>query len=279
MTIRTIHVCLTTSRHAETLLKFAVPLARAHNAHLVGLHTIEALVVYPGIAMHIPDQAFGAFNESQIKEAGAIETIFRTSCQNADFQSEWRLLRAQSVSAADRLVESARAADLIIMSHDDKATDRYDHRHVQERVIRECGRPVIVVPLEYKGPPAGNHIMLGWSDTREAARAAHDLIPLAREGAQVDVVHIGPELLDELSDHSALDLAGMFARHGLSAEITRRDGHGRDVATLLGQIALEKGADLIATGAFGHSRIHDFVVGSVTLSLLRDAPLPVLFSG
>ena len=64
MGLSTILVCLTTSEHADTLMKFAVPFARKHNAHLVGLHTVEALMVYPGIAMHVPEPAFAEFNKS-----------------------------------------------------------------------------------------------------------------------------------------------------------------------------------------------------------------------
>ncbi len=58
-------ICLTTPEHAETLMKHAVPLARKHDAHLIGLHTIEAVLVYPGITMQIPEPAFAAFNERQ----------------------------------------------------------------------------------------------------------------------------------------------------------------------------------------------------------------------
>ena len=35
---------------------------------------------------------------------------------------------------------------------------------------------------------------------------------------------------------------------------------------------------MIVTGAFGHSRAYDFVIGATTYALLRDAKLPVLFS-
>jgi len=72
MPLRTLLVCLTTPEHAEMLMKLAVPLARRTNAHLVGLLTIQALVVYPGIAMHIPDTAYAEFNKSQNDEAARL---------------------------------------------------------------------------------------------------------------------------------------------------------------------------------------------------------------
>lgn len=275
---KTILVCLTTVEHAETLLKVAVPLARKHGAHLVGLHTIEALVVYPGIAMHVPGSAFAAFNESQKKEAEAISQVFIRHTEKEDFVSEFRLVRAEAVSASERMVESARAADLVIMSHEDKETDRYDQRHAQTQVIRESGRPVIIVPLGYDGPEIGGNLLLGWSDAREATRAAHDMLGLADEGATLTVLRVGKEPADALTDSRGIDMIEMFARHGLRSTLEYREVGREGIAGVLNSVAFEKGADLVVTGAFGHSRAYDFVVGATTYALLRDQKVPVLFS-
>lgn len=278
MAPKTILVCLTTPDHAETLLKFAVPLARKHRAHLIGLHTIEALVVYPGIAMHIPDSAFASFNESQKEESEAIKAIFEKHTGPEEFVSEFRLVRAEAQSACERMIESARAADLVIMAHEDKNSDRYDQRNAQAQVIRQSGRPVIVVPLGYDGPEIGANILLGWSDTREAARAAHDMLDLADEGAVLTVLRVGKSPQDAFKDSDAIDIAEMYARHGLRPTLDHREPIGESIAEVLQKVAFERGADLIVTGAFGHSRAYDFVLGATTYALLRDQKLPVLFS-
>ncbi|MDW3223859.1 MAG: universal stress protein [Paracoccaceae bacterium] len=278
MSPKTILVCLTTPDHVETLLNVAVPMARKHGAHLIGLHTIEALLVYPGIAMHIPEPAFSAFNESQREEAEAIKHVFSKHTENEDFVSEFRLVRAEAQSATERMIESARAADLVIMAHEDKNSDRYDQRHAQTQVIRQSGRPVIVVPLDYDGPEIGQSIVLGWSDTREAARAAHDMLGLADPGADLTVLRVGSTHQDALKDADAIDMSEMFARHGLKPTLEHRDAMGDSIAEVLGSVAFEKGADLIVTGAFGHSKAYDFVLGATTYALLRDQKIPVMFS-
>lgn len=275
---KTILVCLTTPDHADTLMKVAVPLARRHKAHLIGLHTVEALLVYPGIAMHIPEPAFAAFNTSQKQEADAIEALFNKHVQNEDFPSEFRLVRAEAVSAGERIVESARAADLVIMAHEDKEHDRYDQRHVQVQVIRESGRPVIIVPLDYDGPAIGNTMIVGWSDTREAARAAHDMIGLADDGADITVLRVGKDIKDTMRDSEAIDITETLARHGLKPALEHRDPAGNSISDVLNQTAFEKGADLIVTGAFGHSKAYDFVIGATTYALLKEAKIPVMFS-
>jgi nucleotide-binding universal stress UspA family protein len=259
-------------------MKLAVPLARKHNAHLVGLHTLEALNVYPGIAMHIPAPAFETFNKSQAKEAEAIKGVFDKYTKNEDFPNEWRLLQAESTSATDRMIESSRVADLVIMSHEDKEAERYDQLNARINVIRDSGRPVIVVPIGYEGPTVGENILLGWSNTREAARAAHDLLTLADEGSKVCVLHVGKSQQDELAESDTIELANMFARHGLKVSIEHRDGSAKNVAEMINKSAFERGADLIVVGAFGHSKAYDVVVGAATYALLSDAKLPVMFS-
>jgi nucleotide-binding universal stress UspA family protein len=42
--------------------------------------------------------------------------------------------------------------------------------------------------------------------------------------------------------------------------------------------ALEQGADLLVLGAYGHSRMTEFVFGGVKRHVLRDMTTPVLFS-
>ncbi|MFK7837448.1 MAG: universal stress protein [Sulfitobacter sp.] len=278
MSPKTILVCLTTPDHAATLLKVAVPLARKHGAHLIGLHTIEALVVYPGIAMHVPEHAFASFNESQKEEADAIKAVFTKHTAAEDFVSEYRLIRAETSSASERMIESARAADLVIMAHEDKNSDRFDQRHAQSQVIRESGRPVIIVPLDYDGPEIGKNFLLGWSDTREAARAAHDMLGLADEGAELTVLRVGKSHKDAFKDSDAIDMSEMFARHGIKTTLEHREAMGDSIAEILSSVAFEKGADLIVTGAFGHSRAYDFVIGATTYALLKDQKIPVLFS-
>ena len=94
MGMKTIMVCLTTPENTETLLKVAVPMARKHNAHLVGFHTLDALLAYPGIAMHIPEFTFVAFNDSQQKDSEAIKEVFVKHTRNEDFvsNSAWSAL-------------------------------------------------------------------------------------------------------------------------------------------------------------------------------------------
>ncbi len=274
--MKTILACLTSEEHADDILAAAIPLARQRMAHLIGLHTLEALIVYPGVAMHVPDIAYESLAESQRRTSEAIEKIFQERVRSEDFIAEWRSVNAQSTTAADRMVEAARTSDLVVMAQADATTDRVDQHHVQEHVIRQSGRPVLHVPAGYRGDVIGQSVVVGWSPTREATRAVHDAIPMMAPGAEVAIVTCAKG--DGVDVTGAKELALALDRHGFKAEVVKRSASSQSVAELLEREALERGADLIVTGAFGHSRVYDFVIGAVTLELMRSATLPVLFA-
>lgn len=83
---------------------------------------------------------------------------------------------------------------------------------------------------------------------------------------------------DSHRDMTASDLAAAFARHGIKTTLVERSWEHPGVAAALNKEAFERGADMIAVGAFGHSRTYDLVIGAATRELLRNTEFPVLFS-
>ena len=278
MTLRTILVCLTGVDTAPALLDAASLLARRDNAHVVGLHVTESLILYPSIAVHVPETSFEQVIASQRAAAEAIKVVFDARMQAEDFPSQWRQVKSDSGFLSDAVLGSARSADLVIMAQEDGAADAGPAHGLAERVIRAAGRPVLVVPGDHAGDSLGENVVLGWSDTREAARALHDALAVASPKADMRMVHIGKPPADALTDDAANDMAAALVRHGPKVTVVHRDSAGSDVAHMLMREAFEAGADMLATGAFGHSRAYDFVLGAVTGTLLREAKLPVLYS-
>jgi nucleotide-binding universal stress UspA family protein len=150
-----------------------------------------------------------------------------------------------------------------MMAHEDNDGDRHDQRQAQQQAIRDSGWPVTVVPLNYDGPTVGDNILLGWSDTREAPRAGHDLLTVTKKGTKVKVLRVGKKVQDTMSDSDAIDLSEMLSRPDLKPTLEHREAKGDTIAEALNNVALESGADLIAKGATTHA-------------LLRDAKLPIL---
>ena len=278
MTLRTILVCLTSTSSAATLLKSAAVLARRDNAHVIGLHISESLVVYPGIAMHIPDDTYEVFAQSQKGHREEIKAIFEAQTHAEDFPCEWRQMHSDTKPVSNCIVENARGADLVVMAQDDATQARMTALQLPAHVIKDSGRPVLVIPHDYSAETLGDAIVMGWSDTREATRAVHDMCAVAGENAKVRLLRVDAQMSDTLADYGANDIAAALTRHGLDVDVVHRKEKAKKVAEVINHEGFEMGADMLVTGAFGHSRTYDFVIGAVTHALLSDAKLPVLFS-
>jgi nucleotide-binding universal stress UspA family protein len=66
------------------------------------------------------------------------------------------------------------------------------------------------------------------------------------------------------------DLVGWLSRHGVLASEQVPDECGHAVAQL-GRIASEVGAGLVVAGAYGHSRLREWVFGGVTKELINPS--------
>lgn len=279
MSIHIILVCLFSEETADASVAAACAIARRNGAHLVGLHVSQTILFVPSVAVYAPAPFIPIYNDEQEARAVALHKIFESHTQAEEFVSEWRHQKTDPSDARDRFLDNARAADLIILSQDDPTNKQHDSDAIRESLIRDSGRPVLVLPFGKAVSEIGNRVVIGWSATREAARAAHDAVPLMVPGAPVHILIVGrSEEADVTSRSTAHDLAASLARCGLKPEVVHRTSSGSTVAETLAQVAFETGADLIVTGAFGHSRFYDFIVGAATRELLKDMQKPVLFS-
>ena len=110
-----------------------------------------------------------------------------------------------------------------------------------------------------------------------AARAVVDAHQVLRRASKITVLTVTGEKSLEQMDAAALLVQGLNAR-GLSAEAMAFGTEDCPVDVSLQQRALEIGADLMVMGAFGHTRLRDFVLGGATKGILSDVRLPILLS-
>ena len=66
--------------------------------------------------------------------------------------------------------------------------------------------------------------------------------------------------------------------HGVKVEFDVIDAQDRSIGDVLGEYVSSQKIDLLVMGAYGHSRIRDFVLGGATKSMLQKPPLPLFLS-
>ena len=130
----------------------------------------------------------------------------------------------------------------------------------------------IYVPRQGAIPP--KTIAVAWDGSKEASRAAFAAAPLFREGVEVTVLHSARNL--DYHDRAASApnrLTNWLSARGVKTQTREIEGKGGLGDALLD--AADK-SDLLVAGAYGHSRIAQFMFGGVTRELLTAEHGPSL---
>jgi nucleotide-binding universal stress UspA family protein len=174
------------------------------------------------------------------------------------------------------MVEYARLYDLTITPVPDGDTLR--HAYAQD-IIFGSGRPVLLTPEERRRDRGFqlNTVVIAWDFSRPAARAVADALSVLKKAKHVRVVTVTNEKIID-ARHSGAELAKRLAHHGVEVILDNVDAAGRAIGSTLETYLAATNADLLVMGAYGHSRVRDFILGGATKSLLSRPPVRVFLS-
>lgn len=278
MSYRSLLVHLDSSAACRARVQQAIALARAMEAHLVGLAPtgLLTLPIAPEAAATL-----GEFNtlawellQEQAEDAAA---RFRAACAEAGLRSCEALV--DSADTAQSLVHHAHCSDLLILGQPDPAQTGHALRRASiEQTLLQSARPCLLLP--YTGAEGGpaRRALVAWDDSREAARALADALPLLRRAEQVQVLSWRESPLDEPLGARLSALQQWLSWQGVSAEVLEEPGGSLPVAEALLSRAADMDAGLIVMGAYGHARWTERVLGGATRGMLDAMTVPVLMS-
>ncbi|SRR5579871_1728362 len=200
------------------------------------------------------------------------EHRFRSLAAKEGRRLEWR-------SALDFptefVVREARAADLVIIGRGRLLDDPYQSLDPGALLLR-VGRPVLVVPNGLDRLHA-NRVAVAWKDTRKARRVLFDSLPFLRGAEKVFVVEVYEGHDAGAAQLRVTDVANYLSRHRITATAALAVQAGNVTDELLRAIRTEQ-IDLLVVGAYGHSRLGEWVFGGVTRDLLARSPICCFFS-
>ncbi len=257
-------------------LQLAIDLARLNGAHLCGLYVEPPLPMSAFPEVPVPVEVIDAQEAAAKQCAEALEQKFKRATSQAGVSGEWRISQADTVTA---LNVNARYADLMVLGHSEDEGLGWFNMAATKHVALESGRPVLVVPRQAQIATFGRRVVVGWNGSREAVRAVHDALPLLQRAEFVQVVVINPHT--SYGEHGAVpgtDICLHLARHGIHAEAYVGHAENQAVGAALHAQVTAIGADLVVTGAYGHSRFRDLVLGGVTRHLLQHLAVPMLLA-
>jgi nucleotide-binding universal stress UspA family protein len=274
MSYKTIVTIIQTPSDNEQLLQAVIPLATRLGSHVVGVHA-EALPMPMTTGMGFPDaDLIATASEVNRKRAAELESRFSAQLADASLSSEWQAVESFSGDSAVAARVAARTADLVMASEaDPKQTANGADL---DALLYDTGRPVLIVPIAgMKAEGPFRKVTLAWNGTREAARAAFDALPFIIEAEITTVVTVDA---DEELLNSATKLAAALARHDANVSVSELRSNGRPVADVIANQVELSAAELLVMGAYGHSRIREFLFGGVTRSVLQAMPVATFMS-
>lgn len=145
--------------------------------------------------------------------------------------------------------------------------------------ILAAGIPVLTVPQGI-GLLRAQHVVVGFTQSRETRRALHDALPFLVQAESVLLLAVITD--DDRYRRTEEDIertAAWLRRHGVAhVQCTIRLARDETVADKLIRWAKELDADLIVAGGYGHSRSRELLLGGTTRALLEKSPVCCLFS-
>ncbi|MBV9828705.1 MAG: universal stress protein [Alphaproteobacteria bacterium] len=289
--IKTILVPLTPTGLDDRSLAAASIIARAFNAHIDAVHVrldpVEvavnmtsdasgsAGVLVPSL---IDDLERGADERAAVaREAFAAflkrEAFPDNANQNSARETASAQMHVETGQEIAWLLRYAITADLVVASRGPE--EDTSMRPLLEALLMDSGRPLLVPATEAPKTDLDN-IVIAWKATPQTGRAVTAAMPFLRRAERVTAVTIVEE--DESIADDTDKLSRYLGWHGVHAEIERvRSGPLDPVAALM-QTAQRRGANLVVLGAYGHSRLREWVFGGFTRQILGDAAISVLFA-
>ena len=271
-----IMVHLDASPEDEIRLGHAETLATLFGAHLTGIYTNmlpEAIAYSAEVgASAIYELEQRLRQQGEVRAKTLTERFTRLAVPN-----ELRKIEDLPGFLRHGVAREARWADLFVATCPREADDRQWGGMV-ESVLFESGHGVYLAPPGTRARDEIRSIVVGWVDSREAAKAVTEALPLLRAATTVHIVGVKESAKDAGGFAPLSDIAAHLARHGVATTVDIAPASDNSVASVLLDEAHRVSADLIVTGAYGHSRFREWLLGGATRELLRKSDIPLLMA-
>jgi nucleotide-binding universal stress UspA family protein len=258
-------VHLELGRSNPLLLQIAGELSERFDARVVGVAACAPPVMIYG-DIGLAGDAWMTERSGIAQQMATAESEFRDAFRDRTVDLEWRAMK-DCADIAKCLSRQARTADLVVTAV--AQGDMFDGTRASSTgaLVMQAGRPVLLVPLA-QAAPKFDRVLIGWKDSRETRRAIADALPLMRR-AEVTVVEVvKPGRMDAARRHLD-DVVAWLALHDVMARAFPVTASGDDAADLHA-VADSQRCDIVVAGAYGHSRLREWILGGVTRDLLMS---------
>ena len=246
---------------------------------------VSALAVEIDIPLHsnrIADALVGLSAIAEEEEARSAEACreglarFKSEATRAGVFGEAIQQRTNLYDVAELVARRARTRDLCILPLGSGVDGQ---REVVSSVVFGSGRPTLVYRAGQAEALASGKgvVVVAWDGSAPAARAMADALPILVAAAEVRILTVVNEKPSAVPGVGA-EACRHLATHGVTAVIDEVDAHGDSIGQALESYAHLHEPALIVMGAYGRSRLREFILGGATEFMLAAPPCPLLLS-
>jgi len=261
----------------EKQVGLALVLSKQFNAHITGICILPDAAMLRSVAHNplIPlDRSEVAdIIEREYDEAAVVERQFNAAANRAGISHSW--LTGEG-DPADVLVHAARLYDLAIVEQHRVEADLLWGPATR---LALSGRPALILPTEWSEVALPNHVLVAWNGSAQAAAAVRNALPLLKASTSVTLLVGEPrEALPVGMRLPPVDIATYLRRHGVKIDETDLENLDFEAGDRILKAAQRCKAGLIVMGAFGRSRLREWVLGGATREVLEHMTIPVFMA-
>lgn len=273
MSVKKILVHVDSDDDKNLQLNAAVELALKFKAHLFGLYVIQRISLPTYAGAYIPSGVLQAHEKAEQERAKKVQADFNALVEKSGCSSEWHCVEGYSDQQINLY---GRFADLIIVGQSRDHNVLSNEVSVEDHILIDSAKPILFVPYIGTSMPIGKHILVAWNGSREAVRAVTDALPFLTQAETVEIVSAGKSAQQE--DNSLDDICSFLSHHDVNAKAEHIVTKDISVPDALLSRAADNNIDLIVMGAYGHSRLREYIFGGATHYMLKHMTIPVLMS-
>jgi len=274
MSFRVITACVESKENAELLCKVASRLVGTNPSHVQAIHVMPAGYEYVAMSPYVQGVPLDRLYDRYEEIAEEIKQVYVKAQPHYpdSITWDWHLHDGFSLSDHTPYVNHAIVSDLVLCS---KQANVALGAALPRTLVRESATPVLVVPEDIDNNIPFDRVTLAWNETPESARAIRDSLPLLKQASEVYVFSVNQD--NDRKSLSGVDIGRYLGEHGIKVTIDHKATSNQIGQELLNHVR-ENFSDLLVMGGFGHSSIHNLLLGSATPQVLKELTCPVFMS-
>ena len=272
---------LTVIHEADTCapqLKAAAQLARKLDAHLeilcLGIDQVQVGYYFAGADAVLQQTSIAMARE----KAEALLAEAKALAEKEGIRWNAEAMVAQFGILNEVVARAAMFADLVVQSRTTGDDSDSEAEAIIEAALFAGQSPVLLLPEGGLQDDFPRHAVIGWNSGAEAMAAVRAALPALQMAGSANVAMVDPPSRSASHTPPGEALSVMLDRHGVKAEISLLPKTQPRVSDILVQHVTDQNADLLVTGAYGHSRFREAILGGATRELMAKTSVALLMA-